>query len=49
MCAFILASRVRQQKTELAVQKWTADLVVEKQGGLETKILEEKHGDINYI
>ncbi|KAG4074647.1 hypothetical protein HA402_004518 [Bradysia odoriphaga] len=49
MCAFMLASRVRQEKTERDVQKWTADLVVDKQGGLETKILEEKQGDINYI
>lgn len=49
ICAFILASRVRQEKTELAVQKWTASTVVDSRGGLETKILQEKHGDINYI
>lgn len=45
----MLAARVRQEKTEREVQKWAAGLIVDKQGGLATKILEEKNGDINYI
>lgn len=51
MCAFVLASRVRGSKTERDVKRWAtvSNLFLDKTGYTETKSVEQKDGDINYI
>lgn len=51
MCAFILASRVRQSKTERDVQRWATvtNPTLDTPKDSEVKSVEEREGDINYI
>lgn len=51
MCAFILASRVRESKTERDIQKWAtvANPTFDKTGYSETRPYEQRQADLNYI
>lgn len=51
ICAYSLASRVRQSKTERAIQRWAtvANPTLDKPKDLEAKPVEQRDGEINYI